>query len=205
MYNLPFFKAENEASVWQFMQANPFVNICGIAEDGYPVVAQTPILLKKEGDKMIISGHIMLKQKHSLAFEKNNKVLVVFSAPSTFVSASWYTEPHGASTWNYQSVHATGDLAFKDNAHLIELLTNLTKQFEKDANAPSQVHNLSAAYMEQQLKAIVSFDIVIKDLQHVFKLSQNRDQASYQNIKNELIKGDAAAQYIANEMQRGIE
>jgi predicted FMN-binding regulatory protein PaiB len=37
------------------------------------------------------------------------------------------------------------------------------------------------------MKAIYSFDIMVSDLQHVFKLSQNRDEASKANIQAELI------------------
>ena len=73
--------------------------------------------------------------------------------------------------------------------------------FEKDADAPTQVKNLSQEYMEQNMKAIYSFDIVVNDLQHVFKLSQNRDEVSHANIQNELNKGDAACKYMAAAMK----
>jgi transcriptional regulator len=205
MYDLPFFKAHQESEVFEFMQAHPFVCICGISEDGFPVAAQIPVLITKQQDKIVINGHLMVQQAHTKAFEQNNKVLVIFSAPSSFVSASWYTDPYGASTWNYQSVHASGLIQFKDQAHLLNSLELMTQHFEKDANAPSQVHNLSKEYMEKHMKAIVSFDIVITDLKHVFKLSQNRDKASYQRIKDELQKGDASSQYIANAMKRDTE
>jgi transcriptional regulator len=52
------------------------------------------------------------------------------------------------------------------------------------------------------MKAIVSFEIKVTALKHVFKLSQNRDEASHQNIQNELNKGDAACKYMAAAMQR---
>lgn len=202
MYNISYFKANNQEEIIAFMHANPFVTICGVDANGLPVATHIPILINQEADKIILSGHIMRKQDHSNAFEINNNVLVIFSAPSAFVSASWYTTKNMGSTWNYQTVHARGKLEIKDEAHLRQLLTNLTLHFEKDPESPTQVKNLSEEYMQQNMKAIYSFDIVVQDLQHVFKLSQNRDNESHQNIQKELSKGDAACQYMAAAMQR---
>jgi transcriptional regulator len=202
MYNISYFKANNQEDVFAFMQANPFVTICGVDENSLPIAAQIPILIKQEDDKLIISGHLMRKQDHTNAFEKNNNVLVIFSAPSAFVSASWYKEKGIASTWNYQTVHAIGKMEMKDDAHLYQLLADLTMHFEKDPNAPTQVKNLDPEYVQQNMKAIVSFDIEVIELKNVFKLSQNRDEESHQNIQKELSKGDAACQYMAAAMKR---
>ena len=200
MYDIPYFKAKDHSEVLQFMQDNPFVTICGVDENGFPVATHIPILIKVENEQIIISGHIMRKQDHSNAFEKNTNVLVIFSAPSAFVSADWYTTKNMGSTWNYQTVHARGSIDIKDNVHLRQLLTDLTLHFEKDSESPTQVKNLSEEYMEQNMKAIYSFDIVVKDLQHVFKLSQNRDEASRENIQKELNKGDYACKHMAAAM-----
>ena len=202
MYDISYFKAKDHEAVLDFMYANPFVTICGVDENGLPIAAQIPVLIKKLGDEIVISGHLMRKQDHTNAFEMNPNALVIFSAPSAFVSANWYTTKDMGSTWNYQTVHARGQLEIKDETHLRNLLTELTLHFEKDADAPTQVKNLSQEYMEQNMKAIYSFDIVVNDLQHVFKLSQNRDEASHANIQNELNKGDAACKYMAAAMKR---
>jgi transcriptional regulator len=93
-------------------------------------------------------------------------------------------------------------MEMKDEAHLHQLLTNLTLHFEKDPNAPTQVKNLDPMYVQENMKAIVSFEIEITELKNVFKLSQNRDEASHANIQAELNKGDAACQYMAAAMLR---
>jgi transcriptional regulator len=200
MYNIPYFKASNHQEVIDFMQANPFVTICGVDAGGMPVATHIPVLIKIENDVVTISGHMMRKQDHSSAFEINNNVLVIFSAPSAFVSANWYTTKNMGSTWNYQTVHARGKMEIKDENHLRKLLTDLTLHFEKDADSPTQVKNLSEEYMQQNMKAIYSFDLVVSDLQHVFKLSQNRDEASHANIVNELSNGTPACKHMAAAM-----
>ncbi len=203
MYDISYFKAKDHKEVFDFMQANPFVTICGVDEKGFPIAAQIPILIKEVEGKIVISGHLMRKQDHTNAFELNNHVLVIFSAPSAFVSASWYTSKGQASTWNYQTVHAIGKIEMKDEAHLHQLLTDLTMHFEKDMDAPTQVKNLDPMYMQQNMKAIVSFEIEVAELKNVFKLSQNRDEASHQNIQNELNKeGTPACKYMAAAMKR---
>ena len=200
MYDIPHFKANNQQEVIDFMMAHPFVTICGVDANGLPVATHIPVLIKVENEIITISGHMMRKQDHTIAFEKNKNVLVIFSAPSAFVSANWYTTKNMGSTWNYQTVHARGKMEIKDEAHLRQLLTDLTLHFEKDTNAPTQVKNLSEEYMLQNMKAIYSFEIAVQDLQHVFKLSQNRDEASQATIQAELNKGDAACKYMAAAM-----
>lgn len=202
MYDISYFKANDHQEVIEFMQSNPFVTICGVDKNGLPIAAQIPILIKQVDDKLFICGHLMRKQDHTNAFEMNPNALVIFSAPSAFVSASWYTSKGQASTWNYQTVHAIGKMQMQDEQHLYHLLVALTEKFESDPDAPSQVKNLDPMYMQQNMKAIISFEIEVAQLKHVFKLSQNRDEISHQNIQNELSKGDAACKYMAAAMKR---
>jgi transcriptional regulator len=91
-------------------------------------------------------------------------------------------------------------MEMKDEAHLYQLLTDLTLHFEKDPNAPTQVKNLDPMYVQENMKAIVSFEIEITELKNVFKLSQNRDDISHVNIQAELNKGDVACKYMAAAM-----
>jgi transcriptional regulator len=202
MYNIPHFKAKDHQEVLDFMYANPFVTICGVDANGFPVAGQIPVLIKQENDKLFISGHFMRKQDHTNAFELNNNALVIFSAPSAFVSASWYSVKEVASTWNYQTVHAVGKMEMKGEDHLYNLLSELTAHFEKDPNAPTQVKNLDPLYMKENMAAIISFEIEVIELKHVFKLSQNRDNVSHENIKKELNNGTPACKYMAAAMKR---
>ena len=202
MYNIPHFKAKDHQEVIDFMHANPFVTICGVDANGFPVAGQIPVLIKQENDKLFISGHFMRKQDHTNAFELNNNALVIFSAPSAFVSASWYSIKEAASTWNYQTVHAVGKMEMKGEDHLYNLLSELTAHFEEDPNAPTQVKNLDPLYMKENMAAIISFEIEVIELKHVFKLSQNRDDVSHENIKKELNNGTPACKYMAAAMKR---
>jgi transcriptional regulator len=144
----------------------------------------------------------MRKTDHHIAFEQNKNVLAVFTGPHTYVSATWYTKPVG-STWNYMSVHAHGTIRFGDTEELISVLQRLTLHYENNNTASSTVFdNLPAEYTERIMKAIVPFEITINDLQHVFKLSQDRDEKSYDNIIQQLKQKDGDAKTIAAIMEK---
>jgi len=138
---------------------------------------------------------------HHKAFETNPHVLAVFTGAHTYVSASWYENKQQASTWNYQSVHAQGIFQFLQEEQLLLMLEELTMYFEKETS-PSAYKNLSPEYIQRLSKAIVAFEIEVKHLDHVFKLSQNRDEKSYDNIVHELKQGDSDAQQVAVAMEK---
>ena len=57
-------------------------------------------------------------------------------------------------------------------------------------------------YRSQLMKAIVAFEVTVESIDHVFKLSQNRDQQSYEHIIEKLESTDADGQTIAGEMKK---
>lgn len=202
MYHVPYFKANENSEVLAFMKAHPFVTICGIDKNNLPVATHIPVLIIERGEKLFLQAHIMRKQDHHLAFENNPNVLVIFQGANAYVSSSWYHNDDRGSTWNYQAVHAKGLLRFLTEQELYDLLTNLTAHFEKDPDSTSQVKNLPEDYMKTNMKAIVAFEIEVSDLQHVFKMSQNRNKKSYHNIVEQLEKGDLASITVAEEMKK---
>lgn len=202
MYNLPYFKEPDQSEIEKFMLANSFALICGSDSSGFPVATQVPLLIRKTGDKFFFRGHIMRNTDHHKAFLENAKVLTVFSGAHTYVSASWYTNPLQGSTWNYLTVQAKGHISFQGEDELRETLRETTSLFENDSSSPSLFDKLPVDYVERLVKAIVGFEIDVTEINHVFKLSQNRDPESYLNIIRRLEEGDANSRAIAAEMKR---
>jgi transcriptional regulator len=201
MYNLPYFKGQDADEVLQFMKEHPFIFLTGVDADNKPVATQVPVFIDKKNGKLFLSGHMMRQTDHHKALEQNQNVLAVFTGPHTYVSATWYTKPMG-STWNYMSVHANGTIRFGNKEELIAVLRRLTLHYENNNTASATVFdNLPADYTESMMKAIVPFEIEINDLQHVFKLSQNRDEKSYDNIIQQLKQKDNDAKAIAAIME----
>ena len=202
MYNLPYYKEQDTEEVLQFMKKYPFVFLAGMNAENKPVATQIPVFIDEKDGKYFLTGHIMRNTDHHKAFAQNKNVLALFTGPHTYVSATWYTKPVG-STWNYMSVHANGTIRFGDTDELISILKRLTLYYENNNTASATVFdNLPAEYTERMMKAIVPFEIEINDLQHVFKLSQDRDEKSYDNIIQQLKQKDGDAKTIAAIMEK---
>ena len=203
MYDLPHHKEKDHEEIIQFMKDHSFVFLTGSDGANKPVATQIPVFMDEKEGKYFLTGHIMRNTDHHKAFEQNKNVLVVFTSPHTYVSATWYANPSVGSTWNYMSVHAKGTIRFGDTNELIFILKRLSLHYENNNRASSTVFdNLPAEYTERMMKAIVPFEIEINDLQHVFKLSQDRDEKSYDNIIQQLKQKDGGAKTIAAIMEK---
>ncbi|MEO6819355.1 MAG: FMN-binding negative transcriptional regulator [Ginsengibacter sp.] len=201
MYNISYFKEHDKEVIKKFIDENPFAFLTGCNSINEPVATQIPIFIEEKDGKPILRGHIMKNTDHHKAFVHNPNVLAVFTGPHTYVSATWYTNPHEASTWNYMSVHAKGIIHFLDDMALEDILRKTSLHFE-NYNHQSQTifDNIHEKYARDMMKAIVAFEIEITHLDNVFKLSQNRDEKSYENIIEKLEQQDENAKEIAEEM-----
>ena len=203
MYNLPFYKEKDYNEVLDFMRLYPFVFLTGVDAENKPVATQVPVFIDEKDGKLFLTGHIMRNTDHHKAFEANPGVLAVFAGPHAYVSATWYDNPHQASTWNYMSVHAQGKIRFGNEEELVTILRRLSLHYENNDKSSTTIYdNLSPDYIARLIKAIVVFEIEVTNMDHVFKLSQNRDEKSYDNITKKLKQQGGDAAQIAEIMEK---
>jgi transcriptional regulator len=197
------YQEKDNGKLLAFMQAYPFALITGFGADGYPVATQVPVEVEQTADgHILITGHFARKTDHAEAFGANPHALVVFNGPHAYISASWYTDTRMASTWNYMTVHAKGQLQFMDGEGTLALIKKLTDRYEADSAEPAAMEKMDEAYIRNNLKAIVGFSIRVEQLDAVFKLSQNRDAVSHQSIIDHLrLRGGDDALAIAAAME----
>ena len=100
------------------------------------------------------------------------------------------------------SVHARGTIRLLDQKALVELLRRLTNQFENDPNSGANFEDLADDYVAKMLPAIQAFEIEVDNIDAIFKLSQNRDQESYDNIIANLSERGGFSLAIADELAR---
>lgn len=201
MYNLSNFKEPDEQVVVEFMKQHPFAMLIGNA-DGRSAATQLPLMIEERENKLYLLGHVTRKQDHHLVFEKNTEALVIFTGAHAYVSATWYENPQNVSTWNYSSVHARGQLRFLDEQGLADALRKLSLHYEhNNVHSATIFDNLPGEYTARFMKAIVGFEIEVTSLEHVFKLSQNRDEKSYHNIIDHLKAEGAEAAEVAKVME----
>ena len=202
MYNFSYFKEKEKQTILKFIEENPFAFLTGSFLHGGQVATQIPILLDERDGELFLQGHIMRNTDHYKALIENPNALIVFTGPSTYVSASWYSDPHIGSTWNYMSVHIGGQINFMSEEELIIFMRKLTLKFEKgNSQSLTFYDNLPDHFLSKMMPAIVGFEIKADKIDNVFKLSQNRDEKSYLNIISKLDEQGGNSSLIANEMK----
>lgn len=203
MYKVPYFTETDERKVIEFIEENPFAIITGIL-DGLPVTAHIPLEIEKQNATMILKGHIMKGTDHYKAFIQNENVLVIFTGPNCYVSANWYVTKNVASTWNYMDVYARGKVKLTDAEGTKKILESVTNKYEK-AGSEAAYNKLPKEYVDRMVEAIVGLQIEVESIENVFKLSQNRDGISKQQIIENLRKTNSYfALEIANEMEKRL-
>ncbi|MBK6938454.1 MAG: FMN-binding negative transcriptional regulator [Chitinophagaceae bacterium] len=202
MYNYSHYKEQDKEVVLAFMRQHNFVMLIAADNSGRAEATQVPVMVEERGDKLFITGHIARKSDHQNAMAESGNALLVFTGPHAYVSGAWYSNPQQASTWNYIAVHARGNVRWTDEVELIAILKKLSLHFENyDANSSPFYDNLPVEYVAKLVKAIVGFEIEVTELDNVYKLSQNRDEKSYDTIVEKLKQQEGDAKLIAEIME----
>jgi transcriptional regulator len=203
MYHITYFKEKDKQTILDFIEDHPFAFMTGSFASGAQVATQIPMLLEERQGELYLQGHIMRNTDHHKAFVENPNALLVFTGPSCYVSASWYSNPQMGSTWNYMSVHIAGKVNFMSDDELVTLMRKLTLKFEKgNTQSLTIFDNLPQNYINKMMPAIVGFEVKVDKIENVFKLSQNRDEQSYLNIISKLEAQGGDNALIANEMKK---
>jgi transcriptional regulator len=203
MYDYSHYKENDRKKIIEFMRSHPFICLIGCAGKRVELT-QVPVLIEEKEGKLFIYGHLSKKSEHTIAFWDNPNVLALFTGPHVYVSGSWYAgNPQQASTWNYISVHARGKIEFLPEDQLIGLLKKLTLHFENGNTDSSTIYdNLPDEYKLKLIKAIVAFELEVTELENVHKLSQNRDEKSYDNIVQQLKQQEGDGKWIGEIMEK---
>ena len=203
MYDLPFYKEKDEKVIKAFINQYTFAFMSGCDANNMPVATQLPVFIEEHEGRQLLRGHIMKGMDHHLAFLHNPNVLVVFTGHHTYVSATWYSNRYIPSTWNYMSVHVKGTIRFLDDDALMDVLQKTTLHFEGyNPESTTVFNNLPKDLVHRLMKQIIAFEVEVQDINHVFKLSQDRDQESYHNIIGKLNEQGEDGQVIAAEMEK---
>lgn len=191
MYPNPAFRLDDLPSLHQHLQAHALALLVSQSATG-PLVSHLPLWLDpSEGPYGTLYGHLARSNPQSRALVEDAGVLAVFQGPQAYVSPSFYPgkAEHGrvVPTWNYQAVHARGTVeVFDEPERLLPLLERLTDQHEAGRAQPWQVADAPADYLQGMLRAIRGLRLPIDSLQGIAKLSQNRNAADREGVRQGL-------------------
>jgi transcriptional regulator len=200
MYIPRRYEEKDPEKIHAFIRANSFAVLISVQE-GRPIGTHIPLLLEKDGEgRDILVGHISKGNEQKYSLKDGADVLAIFAGPHTYVSPRWYTELN-VPTWNYIAVHVYGTVRIMEGEELREALTKMIDRYEHPMPRPVKLEEIPEKTFEDDFRGIVGFAIVVNEIQAAYKLSQNRDDASYHRVIEELEEGDAGARAIAEEMK----
>ena len=183
MYIHKYYREENRAKILEFLRQNDFATL--VAFDGQkPVASHLLMEVLERDEKLFVNGHMSKANYLWKMLDKNPEVLVIFQGPHTYISPTWYNHVN-VPTWNYQSVHVYGKpQVITDKSASYAILKRLMDRYEP--SGPSAMEALPRDFVDREIKGIVAFQIKVTNIEASYKLSQNRDDESYQNIVDQL-------------------
>jgi transcriptional regulator len=190
-YNPAHFREQRQEVLLEFIERHPLGVLVTVA-DGRPNADHLPMLLDRErGPCGALRGHVARANPIWRHAGNDTDVLVIFSGADAYVSPSWYASKAATGkvvpTWNYSVVHVRGRIRFVHEAHeLRELVGTLTDVHEGPHENPWAVDDAPNDYVEAQLRAIVGFEIEIREVVGKFKASQNRTAEDRAGVRSGL-------------------
>jgi transcriptional regulator len=186
----------------EFILKNSFATIISVNDIKRPNGSHIPLELEIDiHGETALYGHVAKGNVIGSEIVSNPNVLCIFQGPHTYVSSGWYGHEN-VPTWNYMAVHIYGkaDILNEDEKYIS--LQKLMQKYEKGRPNEQKIENYSSNTM-RQLKGIVAFKIRIEEMQCVFKLSQNRNEADYRSVIHHLrLENNPLAHFISDEMEK---
>jgi transcriptional regulator len=203
MYVPKHFQENSWPEIRKVIDENSFATVVS-CNAGVPVATHAPLrLIEPASGTFVLQGHMARANPHWRVLEGEQKALVIFAGPHSYVSPRWYKHVN-VPTWNYIAVHVYGKPRLvNDSEEMHALMKGLVNRYEGHVEAERRytMEGLPPAYLESQLRGIVGFEISVDEVQASFKLSQNRNQQDHDNVIAELRKSDdQGSQQIAQAM-----
>ncbi len=179
MYVPPAFREDRPEILRAAIRASGLCILVSYGPEG-PLASHVPMLLdEQDGPHGTLLGHLARANPQWRESAADIPALAIFPGPDAYISPSWYATKRETGkvvpTWNYVTVHATGPLAFFEDAEALRaLVTRLTAAHEAARPAPWAVTDAPADFIASQLKGIVGFRLAIARLEGKWKMSQNR-------------------------------
>jgi transcriptional regulator len=170
------------AQLDRLLQADPFITLVSTDVDGVPVASQLPVLYRRDGDDILVEGHWARANPQS---RHQGEVLLLVHGPHAYVSPAWYPDKEAEArvpTWNHASAQLRGSLErFEDEASLADLVSRLSDRFEAQVGSDWHFEPQREDH-RVQLRGIVGFRFLPRQVDLKFKLSQNHPVANRESV-----------------------
>lgn len=183
MYTVSAFSVGDTADIVALARQAGFGHLTVVDADGRPISTPAPFLISDDGSR--VRAH--LARPNPVWRAAPCRALLIVPVGDTYVSPSWYAAKaeHGkvVPTWNYEVVHAHGELVTHDDPVWLErLVRDLTDLHETGFAVPWSVDDAPPDFIAQMLRGIVGVELIVDELVGKRKLSQNRPESDRPGI-----------------------
>lgn len=179
MFTPKAFKEDSFETIQAFIKEKPLVTV--IAQTGNGLEAcHIPMYWQDDGSEFgCLYGHIAKVNALNNSTNLTAPWLVIFQDAGHYISPNWYPSKavthKEVPTWNYRSVHITGNVSLLTAPEtLIEILSKQTADFEVSQPHPWSLDDAPEKCIQTMCRAIIGIRVDITDIQAQFKLSQNK-------------------------------
>jgi len=201
MYIPSDFELADQAIIFDFLQQHAFGTLVVNGKTDLPVVSHLPFSVCQVDGKIIVEAHLAKVNEQVVFLENGKSAKMIVTGAHGYVSSSVYGHVN-VPTYNYQAVHLSGTLELLTKAELLDQLKSLVTNYESNRDQPIDFDLWPVKMIELYLEEIVGFRLTVFKTEAAFKLSQNRNFDDYQQIINDLNKGNINQQALALEMQK---
>lgn len=179
----------------------PFAHVITSA-GGETYATPTPVFFETDATRSTLVGHMTRINPHAQALQADQPVLVVFSGPHTYISASWYRTLLTVPTWDYVAAQVRGKLEpIDDDEGQLAVLRRVAEVLERDNEKPWTLEQAPPGKVQSLLPRIRSFRITIERIEGVTKLNQTHPPSDRLLIIQQLLaRHDSDSKEIARLM-----
>jgi transcriptional regulator len=178
MYIPRHFEQQHKATLHDLIRDFPLATVVVNTNDRLSANHIPMIISQDESNGLRLQGHVARANPLCQA-ELLGEALAVFQGPNAYISPNWYATKklHGkvVPTWNYTTVHATGQLNIIDDRDwTLAMISNLTDKGEASQTVPWAVTDAPADFTEALLSAIIGIELTVTNVSGKWKVSQNQ-------------------------------
>jgi transcriptional regulator len=158
-----------------------FATVVSATADGRPEATWIPFLIEGTVESPRVYGHMARANRQWRSWTSETPLLAVFQGPHHYISPRWYATSPNVPTWNYLMVQVRGRPRLldphADEAEVVDMLHRLVDQFEGGGPEAWQLASQPESFVAELSKGIAAFELLVDDIDGVWKLSQAKEEA----------------------------